>query len=75
MRRKAKKKIRKARKETKKEDKKQKNGNVRRERAPDCPRPPDVFCVYEKLRKAAPRERGMEKVKNDQTVDYHAESS
>ena len=46
-----------------------------RKKAPDCPRPPDVFCVYEKLRKAALREQGVEKAKNDRTADYHAESS
>ena len=46
-----------------------------RKKAPDCLRPPDVFCVYEKLRKAALREHGVEKAKNDRTADYHAESS
>jgi len=30
---------------------------------PDCLRPPDVFCVYEKLRKAAQHEQGVEKAK------------
>ena len=51
------------------------NGKRDAKKAPDCLRPPDVFCVYEKLRESARASKMWRRQKNDQTAANHTESS
>ena len=51
------------------------NGKRSAKKAPDCPRPPDVFCAYEKLRGSARASKAWRTPKDDQTAADHTESS